>query len=60
MIACNAKSEFPDDGIAISVPTVIFSPAKEPYPTSTPVVSIPFETQGEAFLVDMGILWKSK
>jgi len=30
------------------------------YPTSALVVCIPFETQGEAFLVDMGILWKSK
>jgi chemotaxis protein CheX len=60
MIAGNAKSEFPDDGIAISVLTVIFSPVKKPYPNSAPVISIPFETQGEAFLVEMGILWKSK
>jgi chemotaxis protein CheX len=43
MIAGNAKSEFPDDGISITVPKVIFDPANEPYPTIAPVISIPFE-----------------
>lgn len=60
MIAGNAKSEFPDDGISISVPKVIFDPAKDPYPTSAPVISIPFETQEEFLLVDMSIIWNSK
>jgi chemotaxis protein CheX len=60
MIAGNAKSEFPDDGIIISVPKVVFDTAKEPYPTAAPVISIPFETQGEVLLVDMSILRNSK
>jgi chemotaxis protein CheX len=60
MIAGNAKSEFPDDGVIISVPRVILDPAKDPYPTSAPVISIPFETQGEVLLVDMSIIWNSK
>jgi chemotaxis protein CheX len=60
MIAGNAKSEFPDDGIIISVPKVVFDTAKEPYPTAAPVISIPFETQGEVFLVDMSIIRNSK
>jgi chemotaxis protein CheX len=58
MIAGNAKSEFPDDGISISVPKVVFDPANEPYPLAAPVVSIPFETQGETFLVDMVLIRK--
>ena len=60
MIAGNAKSEFPDDGIIISVPKVVFGTAKEPYPTPAPVISIPFETQGEVLLVDMSILRNPK
>jgi chemotaxis protein CheX len=60
MIAGNAKSEFPDDGVIISVPKVILDPSKDPYPTSAPVISIPFETQGEVLLVDMSIIWNSK
>jgi chemotaxis protein CheX len=55
MIAGNAKSEFPDDGIIISVPKVFFDTAKKPYPTAAPVISIPFETQEEVMLVDMSI-----
>ena len=60
MIAGNAKSKFPDDGIIISVPKVVFDTAKEPYPTAAPVISIPFETQGEVLLVDMSIIRNSK
>ena len=55
MIAGNAKSEFPDDGIIISVPKVVFDTAKEPYPMVAPVISIPFESRGEVLLVDMSI-----
>ena len=60
MIAGNAKSEFPDEGIIISVPTVVFDTAKKPYPMVAPVISIPFETQGEVLLVDMSIIRNSK
>jgi chemotaxis protein CheX len=60
MIAGNAKSDFPDDGISISVPKVIFDSANETYPITAPVISIPFETKGEAFFVDMALNWKSK
>ena len=60
MIAGNAKSKFPDDGIIISVPKVVFDTVKEPYPMAAPVISIPFETQGEVLLVDMSIVRNSK
>jgi chemotaxis protein CheX len=60
MIAGNAKSEFPDDGIIISVPKVVFDTVKQPYPMAAPVISIPFETQGEVLLVDMSIVRNSK
>jgi chemotaxis protein CheX len=56
MIAGNAKSDFPDGGISISTPRVIFDAVKEPYPTNAPIVTIPFETQGETLLVDLSIV----
>ena len=39
---------------------VVFDTAKEPYPTAAPVISIPFETQGEILLVDLSIIRHSK
>ena len=60
MIAGNAKSEFPDEGIAISVPAVIFGPSSAVFPFNVPVISIPFQTQGEELLVDMGLLLTSR
>jgi chemotaxis protein CheX len=60
MIAGNAKSEFPDEGIAISVPEVIFSPSGAVFPLNVPVISIPFQTQGEELLVDMGLLLRPR
>jgi chemotaxis protein CheX len=56
MIAGNAKSEFPAEGIAISVPEVLFDPSGAAFPLNVPVISIPFQTQGEELLVDMGLL----
>ena len=60
MIAGNAKSEFPDEGIAISVPEVSFNPSGAVFPLNVPVISIPFQTQGEELLVDMGLLLTSR
>jgi chemotaxis protein CheX len=60
MIAGNAKSEFPDEGIAISVPAVIFGASSAVFPFTVPVISIPFQTQGEELLVDMGLLLTSR
>ena len=59
MIAGNAKSEFPDEGIDISVPQVSFNPSGAVFPLNVPVISIPFKTQGEELLVDMGLLLTS-
>jgi chemotaxis protein CheX len=56
MIAGNAKSDFPDEGIAISVPVVSFNPSGAVFPLNVPVISIPFQTQGEELLADMGLL----
>jgi hypothetical protein len=53
MIAGNAKSEFPDEGIAISVPEVSFNPSGAVFPLN-------FQTQGEELLVDMGLLLTSR
>jgi chemotaxis protein CheX len=55
MIAGNAKSEFPEQDISISVPKVWFNPSGPLYPENVPVISIPFDVQGEAFLVDMAV-----
>ena len=60
MIAGNAKSEFPDEGIAISVPKVVFEPSGAVFPLNVPIISIPFQTQGEALLVDMGLLLNTR
>ena len=48
MIAGNAKSEFPAE--------VVFDPSNAVFPRNVPVISIPFQTQGEELLVDMGLL----
>ena len=57
MIAGNAKSEFPDGRVSISVPKVVFGSAKEPCPIICPVISLPFKADGENFLVDIGLVF---
>lgn len=57
MIAGNAKSEFPDEGVSISVPKVVFDSIKEPYSMAYPVISLPFKADGEGFLIDMGMVF---
>jgi chemotaxis protein CheX len=56
MIAGNAKSEFPDPNISISVPKVWFNPSGPLYPDNVPIITIPFDVQGEAFLVDLAVV----
>jgi chemotaxis protein CheX len=56
MIAGNAKSEFPDPKISISVPKVWFNPSGPLYPDNVPIITSPFDVQGEAFLVDMAVI----
>jgi chemotaxis protein CheX len=57
MIAGNAKSEFPDEGVSISVPKVVFDSVNEPYSMICPVISLPFKADGEDFYIDMGIVF---
>ena len=56
MIAGNAKSEFPDPNISISMPKVWFNPSGPLYPDNVPIITIPFNVQGEPFLVDMAVI----
>ena len=60
MIAGNAKSEVPDQRIAISVPEVVLDPSGAVFPLNVPVISIPFQTQGEELLLDMGLLFNTR
>jgi chemotaxis protein CheX len=60
MIAGNAKSEFPDPNISISVPKVSFNPTHAGYPANIPIITIPFAVMEEPFLVDMALLFNTK
>ena len=55
MIVGNAKSEFPDDRITITPPTLHLEPSAEIYPQGVMVVSVPFETPGGSFTVDLAL-----
>ena len=55
MIVGNAKSEFPDDRIAITPPTLHLEPAGDIYPRGVMVVSVPFQTPGGSFTVDLAL-----
>lgn len=55
MIVGNAKSEFPDDRITITPPTLHLEPSAGIYPQGVMVVSVPFETPGGSFTVDLAL-----
>jgi CheY-specific phosphatase CheX len=55
MIVGNAKSEFPDDRIVITPPTLHLEPAGDIYPQGVMVVSVPFQTPGGSFTVDLAL-----
>lgn len=53
MIVGNAKSNFPDDNVEISVPDLILGKNPDIYPTGLPIISIPFSTDSGKFTVDI-------
>lgn len=55
MIIGNAKSNFPDDNITITVPYLVIEPTAEFYPKGFMVLTIPFETDSGNFSVDMAL-----
>jgi CheY-specific phosphatase CheX len=55
MIVGNAKSKFPDDRVAITPPTLHLEPAEDIYPRGVMVVSVPFQTPGGSFTVDLAL-----
>ena len=55
MIVGNAKSKFPDDRITITPPTLHLEPAAAIYPQGVLVVSVPFQTPGGGFTVDLAL-----
>jgi chemotaxis protein CheX len=55
MIVGNAKSNFPDDGVVISVPDLVIGKNSDIYPTGLPIISIPFITENDKFIVDIAV-----
>jgi CheY-specific phosphatase CheX len=55
MIVGNAKSEFPDDRITITPPTLHLEPSGGIYPQGVMVVSVPFQTPSGDFTVDLAL-----
>lgn len=55
MIAGNAKSNFPDDSVEISVPDLTLGRNSDIYPAGLPIISIPFFTDNEKFAVDIAL-----
>lgn len=55
MIAGNAKSNFSEEGIRISVPTVVIGHHKVNYPSGVPIISIPCDVGNGKMLIDVAI-----
>lgn len=55
MIAGNAKTDFPGGANAISVPQVVIGRGNVTYPVSTPVISIPCQTDQGALSIDVAL-----
>ena len=55
MIAGNAKTDFPGGANAISVPRVIIGRDNVPYPPSTPIITIPCETDQGRLHIDVAL-----
>ncbi len=55
MIAGNAKTDFPEGGNTISVPQVVIGRGNVTYPASTPVISIPCQTDQGALSIDVAL-----
>lgn len=55
MIAGNAKTDFPGENNAISVPSVIIGQHLVSYPTGLPIIAIPCETSNGQFVIEIAI-----
>ncbi len=55
MIAGNAKSEFPNDNITISVPSVILGQHKVVYPSGISIISIPCKASDGEIEIDVAL-----
>lgn len=55
MIAGNAKTDFPAEAGAISVPRIIIGRENVPYPQATPIISIPCETDKGPLQIDVAL-----
>ena len=58
MIVGNAKSSFPEDGCAISVPSVVIGQHRVSFPSTVPIISIPCEVGSQPFSIDVAFVTK--
>jgi chemotaxis protein CheX len=59
MIAGNAKTNFPGNGNAISVPSVVVGKHKVSYPSGLPIVSIPCQTDVGDLVIEIALKEKN-
>jgi chemotaxis protein CheX len=55
MIAGNAKTDFPGENNAISVPTVVTGKHEVSYPSGLPIIAIPCETEAGRLVVEVAL-----
>jgi chemotaxis protein CheX len=55
MIAGNAKTDFPGENNAISVPSVVTGKHEVAYPSGLPIIAIPCETDAGQMVVEVAI-----
>lgn len=55
MIAGNAKTNFPDAGTSISVPSVVVGKHKVAYPSDLPIISIPCSTEAGEMVIEVAL-----
>ena len=53
MISGNAKKDFPEGNVSISVPSVVVGKHVTLYPSNKPIISIPCETSAGRMIVDV-------
>jgi chemotaxis protein CheX len=59
MIAGNAKTDFPGEGNAISVPSVVVGKHKVSYPSGLPIVVIPCKTDAGELMIEIALKEKN-
>ncbi len=55
MIAGNAKTDFPIDGVTISVPSVVIGKHKIAYPSGIAIISIPCQVGDGQLVIDIAL-----